>query len=499
MTSPTDSRIRQLGILAVLVLLTETAPLEVSLVYPAARSLAQSFGSAGADAVTGTVSLAAVVCIPLLGRIADVVGKKRVLLYSGALFASGSLLCAVAASLPLLLLGRVLQGAVGGALAVAYAMVRDALPRHRVPVALGIVSSGIGISGITAPFLGGALVDRYGYHGVFWFLFLLSALVLPLAAVVLPGDQRPNDASAPERPRLDVPGALLLGLAAAALVSGISAGVRSGWSSPGFLAALPSAALLAIGFWRRERSRPDPAIDLGLLTAPAVRGTLLPAVLTTACTSAVAYLLAQLLQTPRHAGLGYAFGLTALAAAGWTFTLGLGSLAGGPIGGYLARRSGPRGTALTAQALVTVGAFGFAALPGQRGAILLISLVFGLGIGLAYVSFANLITEAVPDERAATGTALLAVANQLGAATGASVLASVRTLYPVGPTGTLFAGSGYRLAFICAAAAALLALLTTWRMRHGRAPATGGAATRRTDLSAAVAAGTKSTVTKEMI
>ncbi|PSM38985.1 MFS transporter [Streptomyces dioscori] len=498
MTPPTDSRVRQLGILAVLVLLTETAPLEVSLVYPAARSLAQSFGSAGADAVTGTVSLAAVVCIPLLGRIADVVGKKRVLLYSGTLFAAGSLLCAVATSLPLLLFGRLLQGAVGGALAVAYAMVRDAFPRHRVPVALGIVSSGIGISGIIAPFLGGALVDRYGYHGVFWFLFLLSALVLPLGAVALPDDRRPDDTANSEHRRLDVLGALLLGLAAAALVGGVGAAVRSGWASPGAVGALSSALLLALGFWRRERNRAHPAVDLGLLTAPAVRGTLLSAVLTTAGTSAAAYLLAQLLQTPRQTGLGYAFGLSALAAAGWTFTLGLGSLAGGPLGGYMARRRGPRSTALTAQALVAIGALGFAALPGQRGAVLFISLVFGLGTGLAYASFANLITEAVPDERAATGAALIAVANQLGAAAGASALASVRTRYPVGPTGSVFAGSGYRLAFTCAAAAALLALLTTWRMRHGRSPATGGAATSRTDAPATEPAGSGST-TKEMI
>lgn len=99
MTTSPESRLRQLGIVAVLVLLTETAPLELSLVFPAAHSLTESFDSSGADAVTGAVSLAAVVCIPLLGRIADVVGKKRVLLWSGAVFAVGSLLCATAGSL----------------------------------------------------------------------------------------------------------------------------------------------------------------------------------------------------------------------------------------------------------------------------------------------------------------------------------------------------------------------------------------------------------------
>ncbi|PSM40368.1 MFS transporter [Streptomyces dioscori] len=497
MTTSDESRLRQLGILAVLVLLTETAPLELSLVYPAARSLAESFGSAGADAVTGAVSLAAVACIPLLGRVADVVGKKRVLLWSGAVFAVGSLLCATAGSLPLVLLGRVLQGAVGGALAVAYAIVRDTFPRHRVPVALGVVSSGIGISGITAPFLGGVLVDRYGYRGVFWFLFALSVLVLPLAAAALPEDRHPSCGTAARRRQLDVPGGLLLGMAAASLVWGLSAGVRSGWAAPGALAALPTALLLAVGFWRRERGRSDPAIDLGLLATPAVRATLLTAALTTAGTSTVAYLLPQLLQTPRQEGLGYAFGLTALAAAGWTFTQGIGSLAGGPIGGLLARRRGPRRTALAAQALVAIGALGFTALPGQRGVVLLLGLVFGFGTGLAYVAFANLITEAVPDERAATGTALIAVTNQLGAAAGASVLASVRTSYPVGPNGTVFAGTGYQLAFACAAVAAVLALLTTLRMRHGRTPATGGAATRHASSSATAHA--ESGTTKEMI
>ncbi|WP_134655952.1 MFS transporter [Streptomyces sp. H23] len=484
MTTPPESRRRQLSILAVLVLLTETAPLELSLVYPAAHSLTESFGSSGADAVTGAVSLAAVVCIPLLGRIADVVGKKRVLLWSGAVFAVGSLLCATAGSLALLLLGRVLQGSVGGALAVAYAVVRDTFPRHRVPVALGIVSSGIGISGITAPFLGGALVDRYGYHGVFWFLFALSALVLPLAALALPADRPSTGVPTAPRRRLDAVGALLLGLSAAVLIWSIGSAVRTARPNPGVLVSLPVALLLSVAFWRRERGRSDPAVDLALLTAPAVRTTLLTAVLTTAGTSTVAYLLPQLLQTPRHAGLGFAFGLTALAAAGWIFTSGLGSLAGGPVGGLLARRRGPRSAALAAQVLVAAGALGFAALPGRRGVVLLLALVFGVGTGLAYVALANLITDAVPDELAATGTALIAVANQLGAATGASALASVRTLYPVGSGDSLFAGTGYRLAFVLAAGVALLALLTTLCMRHGRAPATGGAVTvHRNDLS----------------
>lgn len=165
--------------------------------------------------------------------------------------------------------------------------------------------------------------------------------------------------------------------------------------------------------------------------------------------------------------------------ASWTFTLGLGSLVGGPVGGLLARAARRWRHKCSSRPAPS------ASPPCPANAV---SSCCSRSRSVwapdsPYVALANLITDAVPDEHAATGTALIAVANQLGAATGASALAWVRTLYPVGSGDSLFACTGYRLAFVLAAGVALLALLTTLRMRHGRTPATGGAVTaHRNDL-----------------
>ncbi|MEB8344095.1 MFS transporter [Streptomyces endophyticus] len=473
MPTHAPSRGRLLCALVVLAVLTETAPLEISLIYPAGHAIGAEFGTAGADAVTASVSLAAVVSIPLLGRLADVIGKKRVLLGASAVFAVGALVSATAPNLPLLLLGRVLQGAVGGLLAVAYAYVREVFPARQVPLAIGAVATGIGVSGVSAPFLAGWLVDAYGYRGVFWFLFLLVLVASAVAAAVLPRDVGPQVAHSVRR--LDIPGALLLGLAAAALVSGVGSAVRQGVVSPAFLGAVLLGVLLAVAFWRRERGRPDAAVDLALFRVPVLRQVLLASLLTSTLTATVGYLLPQLLQTPRHDGLGYAFGLSVLGAALWTFPQGLATFVAGPAGGLLSRDRSPRAVLLTAQVLLVAAAAALATIPGGRAEVMFLAALFGLGIGLSYVAGANLVTDAVPAERAATGTGLLAVANQLGAAIGASGVAALRTLEPVGGGNGSYAAAGYTTAFLTAAAAGTAALLITVAMRHGRGPASGGA------------------------
>ncbi|MDJ1136633.1 MFS transporter [Streptomyces iconiensis] len=330
------SRARLVATLVVLVLFTETAPLELSLVYPAVRSMASEFGPDHVDKAVTAVNLAAVVSIPLVGRLADLYGKKRMMLCCGGLFAVGSLFCALAPTLPVLLLGRVFQGAVGGILAVAYALIRDVFPRRTVPVALGIVSTGIGISGLGAPFLGGALVDGFGFRGVFWFLLALVLVMLPLAALILPESPIRQCRS------LDAPGALLLGAGAAVLLAGVGVGAREGWLSGPTVGTLAGGAVLLAGFVARERTTPEPAVDLRVLASPALRTPLIAAFFGVSLIGTFGYLLPQVLQTPPHGAISYGVGLTAFATAGWLFPQGLMSMLGGPLGGLLARRHSPR-------------------------------------------------------------------------------------------------------------------------------------------------------------
>ncbi|MFE6154188.1 MFS transporter [Streptomyces sp. NPDC057889] len=464
--------LRRVAVLVVLVLLTETAPLEISLVYPAVPSLSVEFGAAAADIVVAAVSLSAAMSIPLTGRLADRLGIKHVMLACSGTFAAGSLLCALANGLPMLVTGRILQGAVGGLLSMSYALVRRVFPPSQVPLVLGVAATGIGVSGVAAPFLGGHLTDAYGFRSVFWFLLILVLVMLPCAALVLPGERplpvvpapRAGRSASRARQRLDVPGALLLGIALGAALTGVGRSSSAGWTAGEVPASLAAAILLGVVFVRRERrlarSGVEPAVDLGLLTSPGMRTTLPLAVLGSAVVAAVGFLLPQMVQGEQHIG--------ALAAALWTFPLGVSALVGGPLGGIVARRHSPRRAALLATTLLTASAFGLAVLPHSRAQLGVLMAVFGLGLGLQYPALSNLVTEAVPLTQAATGTALLAACSQLGAGAGVALLGGLRdTSGPAAP-------ATFSLAYLACAACSALAFTTAALMRHGRTPATGG-------------------------
>ncbi|MFD8777081.1 MFS transporter [Streptomyces sp. NPDC059916] len=418
--------LRRVAVLVVLVLLTETAPLEISLVYPAVPSLSVEFGAAAADIVVAAVSLSAAMSIPLTGRLADRLGIKRVMLACSATFAAGSLLCALANGLPMLVTGRILQGTVGGLLSLSYALVRRVFPPSQVPLVLGVAATGIGVSGVAAPFLGGHLTDAYGFRSV----------ERPLPVVPAP---RAGRSASRARQRLDVPGALLLGIALGAALTGVGRSSSAGWTAGEVPASLAAAILLGVVF---------------------VRTTLPLAVLGSAVVAAVGFLLPQMVQGEQHIG--------ALAAALWTFPLGVSALVGGPLGGIVARRHSPRRAALLATTLLTASAFGLAVLPHGRAQLGVLMAVFGLGLGLQYPALSNLVTEAVPLTQAATGTALLAACSQLGAGAGVALLGGLpNTSGPATP-------ATFSLAYLACAACSALAFTTAALMRHGRTPATGG-------------------------
>lgn len=92
----------------------------------------------------------------------------------------------IAPSFGMLLVGHAAQGALVGIVASSYSLVHDVMPRDFVPIALGIVATGIGMSAIAGPFVAGRLFDGFGYHAVFWFLAAYVTLPIPLYATVVP-------------------------------------------------------------------------------------------------------------------------------------------------------------------------------------------------------------------------------------------------------------------------------------------------------------------------
>src|SRR4051794_41527043 len=143
---------------------------------------------------------------PIIGRLGDMFGKKRLLIVTLGAFAIGSTLCAVAPSIGVLIAGRVIQGTAGGLFPLAFAIVRDELPRDKVASSIGIVSSITGIGGGVGLVLGGVIVDHASWHWIFWLSLAITLVALVTTWLLVPESPITTPG------RVDIGGAALLAI-----------------------------------------------------------------------------------------------------------------------------------------------------------------------------------------------------------------------------------------------------------------------------------------------
>ena len=197
--------------------------------------------------------------IPLYGRAADVFSVRRAFTVGLLTFAAGSLLCASAPSLGMLVLGRIVQGAGGAAIpALSSVSVAKILPPGERGSALGLIVSSVGIGAAIGPIVGGAVGSLVGWHYLFIGTLILTAALIPAALYVLP-DNSPEEARG-----FDLPGGILLGLAAGLFLFGITRGQVSGFGSAGSWGSFAGSALAAAGFGWRIRSAAEPFVSPSL-------------------------------------------------------------------------------------------------------------------------------------------------------------------------------------------------------------------------------------------
>src|SRR3954464_13906232 len=164
-------------ILAVLSLGGIAYALLQSLVVPALPEIQHSLHTS--ESAVGWVLtaflLSASVATPIISRLGDMYGKERLLMIVLLMLAFGTVISAIASSLPLMILGRVIKGAGGGIFPLAFSIIRDEFPNERVPGAIGLVSSLLGIGGGAGVVFAGIVTQSLSYHWLFW---------LPLALIL---------------------------------------------------------------------------------------------------------------------------------------------------------------------------------------------------------------------------------------------------------------------------------------------------------------------------
>ncbi|TML46836.1 MAG: MFS transporter, partial [Actinobacteria bacterium] len=157
-------------VLAVLALGCAGYAMLQSLVVPALPTLQHDLDTTptGVTWVFTAYLLSASVATPIAGRLGDLFGKKRTLLVVLAGLAGGSLIAALATTLPVLIAARAIQGVGGAMFPLAFGIIRDEFPRERVAGGIALISGLLGIGGGLGIVLAGPILDNLGYHWLFW-------------------------------------------------------------------------------------------------------------------------------------------------------------------------------------------------------------------------------------------------------------------------------------------------------------------------------------------
>lgn len=400
---------------------------------------------------------------PLSGKLSDLFGRRRVLLVCAGTFLIGSLLAALTTSFPLLMAARVLQASAVALPGVNYAFVRDFLPRRMIPVAIGMLSTGIGVSNLTAPLISGYLLARFDYHAVFWFCFVYMALLAPVVYLVVPANERRR-----REGRVDYAGSALLTVGLGTLLLALTQGAEFGWTSPRLVVPAVLAVAVLVVFVVVELRTGAPMLDLRSLSGPALRHTMLIGWFGGVALTGWIILVPRLLAAPAGAG----FGLSASEIALITLPTGVFGILFGPLGGYWARRNSPRTVAVASSVLVTVAAGLMAFTHDRLWQFIVFGALLGAGQGLCYAACPNLMIDAVPARETGVNGGVLAAVTAIAAAVMPVVFSVVLDQHGAGAR--VDAGR-YSAAFLLLTVSGVVALVLALRMRHGRAPSRGGA------------------------
>jgi EmrB/QacA subfamily drug resistance transporter len=427
-------------------------------------TLAQAFGASFQQVqwVVLAYLLAITSLIVSVGRLGDLIGRRRLLLAGICLYTAASLLCGVAPTLWLLLAARAAQG-LGAAIMMALAMAfaGEAAPKGKTGSAMGLLGTMSAIGTALGPSLGGLLIAGSGWRAIFLVNVPLGMLALLLAHRFLADDRR---AATIDRTGFDHVGTLLLALTLAAYALAMTTG--QGSFGPLNVVLLATAVLGAALFARAQARAAAPLIRLAMFRQPALGAGLAMSALVTTVVMATLVV-----------GPFYLSGALALDAAG----VGL-AMSAGPVAAALA--GVPAGRAvdrLGTQRMTIAGLTGMAA-----GASLMAMLPAGFGVpgyvvplvvitaGYALFQAANntaVMADIPPDQRGA-GAGLLNLSRNLGLITGASVMGAVFALGSAAPSPIAArpeaVAAGMRLTFAVAAALVVVALAIAAAARGGR-------------------------------
>ncbi|MFF4013927.1 MFS transporter [Streptomyces sp. NPDC001843] len=436
-----------------------------TLLVPVIKDLPQLLDTAPSNAtwVLTSTLLSGAVATPIMGRLGDLYGKRRMLIASLAVMVVGALVSALTSELLTMIVGRTLQGFAMGAIPLGIGLMRDTLPREKLGSAMALMSSSIGVGGGLALPAAALVAQHTDWHALFYGAAGLGVLSIALTLLVVPESTMRAEGS------FDLLGALGLSAGLVLFLLPITKGSDWGWTSGTTLGLFAASAVVLVLWGVMELRIPAPLVDLRTTARPAVLFTNLASIMVGVSFYVVSLVLPQLLQLPK--ATGYGLGQSMVVAGLLVAPLGLTMMFTAPVYARLSAKYGPKLTLILGMLIIAIGYGAGLGLMSAAWQSLVIAVVLGAGIGLAYSSLPALIVSAVPASETGAANGLNTLMRSIGTSVSSAVIGMVLANTANNVHGVAIPTMhGFRVSFLIATAAVLVGLVLALLL-PGRRPA----------------------------
>lgn len=437
------------GIVTVLAVAGIVAALMQTLVVPLIGDLPRILDTTASNAswVVTITLLVGAVATPVTGRLGDLLGKRRMLLFCSVPLVIGSITCALATSLAPMVIGRGLQGLGMGMVPLGISALRELVPPQKLGSSIALISATLGIGGALGLPISAAVTQNTSWRVLFWGCAVLSVLIGVLIWRLVPATPAMATGG------FDFVGAVGLGIGLVSLLLAVSKGAVWGWGSPEILGlfAVAVVVLLAWGWW--ELRTADPLVNLRLAAGRQVLLTNAASVVIGFSMYAQSLIIPQLLQLPESTGYGLGQSMLAMLPGGFVM------MAVSPVGAKLSAARGPKVTLVLGALVIALGYGSSMLLLGSTWGLLVVVCISNAGVGLAYGSMPALIMSAVPPSATGSANSFNTLMRSVGTSVAAAVVGVVlaQMSVDIGGGHTIPTEAGFRTGLLIGCGVALVA------------------------------------------
>ncbi|MYW05697.1 MFS transporter [Streptomyces sp. SID3343] len=390
-----------------------------TLVVPLLPSLPHLLDTSPANAswvVTATL-LSGAVCTPVMGRLGDMFGKRRILVVSLGLMVVGSVLCALSDALLPMVIGRFLQGASFGVIPLGISIMRDELPPAKLGSAIALMSATLGIGGAIGLPVAALIAQNTDWHMMFWAAGAIGAVDIALVLFLVP--------ESPIRlpGRFDFAGAAGLSVGLISLLLAITKGGDWGWGSPITLGLLGVALVVLLAWGYLELRTAQPLVDLRISAKPQVLFTNLASVVVGFAMFAQSLVFPQILMNPEVTG--YGLGKSMVVAGMCMAPSGIVMMLVSPLSARLSSTYGPKVSLMAGTVVIAIGYALSVFMIDAVWKIVTMAVLSAVGVALAYAAMPSLIMQAVPISETGSATGLNTLMRSIGTSTSSAVIGVV--------------------------------------------------------------------------